>query len=53
MGEDVKVYQKSLEGFKQTFDAKHKIGSETTPLAYQKFPQGSNLHAQKKSLQNY
>ena len=37
MGEDVKVYQKSLEGFKQTFDAKHQIGSESTPLAYQKF----------------
>jgi hypothetical protein len=37
MGEEVKVYQKSLEGFKQTFDIKHQIGSETTPLAYQKF----------------
>lgn len=37
MGEDVKVYQKPLEGFKQKFDAKHQIGSESTPLAYQKF----------------
>ena len=37
MGEDVKVYLKSLEGYKQTFDVKHTIGSETTPLAYQKF----------------
>jgi len=37
MGEEVKVYQKPLEGFKQTFDTKHQIGSETTPLAYQKF----------------
>lgn len=48
MGEDVKVYQKPLEGFKQKFDTKHQIGSETTPLAYQKFHNGAIYMHRKK-----
>lgn len=49
MGEDVKVYQKPLEGITQKFDIKNEIGSETTPLAYQKFHVGA-IYIHKKKV---
>lgn len=37
MGEDVTIFQKPFKEFKEKYELKHKIGSETTPLAYQRF----------------
>jgi len=48
MGDEVKVFQKPLKGSKQTFDIKNQIGTETTPLAYQKFHIGAIYMHRKK-----